>query len=278
MNVLLALTLLINYVAMAAALGSNHSCMKNMATPTASPKGNEEEAQILRNFLAPCILLGRRRNRRESVTIVQNSNFAQSQSNEDRCDSIRPTRETTATITPPAHSLQSAGRIACAMNSVEFLQELLSRKNTKDVTFYTTPVSDSDGQVDNDVGSLQSNALTTNTVCEYIGKLWFMRKKGGIKFKETVRVFDMQPSGSSASIECKTEYHNGKRWKNCAATICHIKSQNDNMGVEMNVESEVLVWLPMPKAGGRAVGKKITSTFQSAALAFLDGLPNNENK
>lgn len=124
------------------------------------------------------------------------------------------------------------------------------------------------------------------TVSEYIGRLWFLSDEKGVRFRETIRVLSISADGQSSTVECTSQYHNGSRWVDCSKVICKFssvplvsigngdQSGNEDQGarVKMSLDSEILVWLPLPKAASRAVGKKITSAFETAALVFFEEL------
>jgi len=125
------------------------------------------------------------------------------------------------------------------------------------------------------------------TVSEYIGRLWFLpASKGAIRFRETIRVLAMSSDGQSSTVECISQYHNGSEWIDCSKLVCKFSSVPlDSVGngeeqesgdqeakVRMSLDSEILVWLPLPKVASRAVGKKISSVFESVALDFFEEL------
>lgn len=117
------------------------------------------------------------------------------------------------------------------------------------------------------------------TVAEYVGQLWFLNK-GGIKFRETIKVVAISSDGRSSTVECNTEYHNGEKWISCSKIICEFRthrydeiegiSKNDgSVGVKMHLTCELLVWLPLPSAAKKGVRNKISSVFKNVALEFL---------
>jgi len=129
------------------------------------------------------------------------------------------------------------------------------------------------------------------TVSEYNGRLWFLpADKGTIRFRETIRVISISADGQSSSIECISQYFNGTVWVDCSKVVCNFSSvpignaENENSGepqeyikgeqvkVRMVLESELLVWLPLPKLASNAVSKKISSVFESVALNFFGEL------
>jgi len=130
----------------------------------------------------------------------------------------------------------------------------------------------------------KSSCTSHETVSEYMGILWFLPGTKGIKFRETIRIVSISPNGQSSTIECTTQYHNGSRWVDCSNIICVFSSvpfdsigndavENvDEVRVKMTLECEVLVWLPLPKAASKQVGKKISSVFETAALDFFEEL------
>lgn len=129
------------------------------------------------------------------------------------------------------------------------------------------------------------------TVAEYIGRLWFMNNnnynddanKNGIKFRETIKVVSLSHDGTTATVECHTEYYNGSAWVSCCKITCEFSSNAPSgeerdgeegravdLGLKMTLECELLVWLPLPGSASRAVKRKIRSVFESVALDFLD--------
>ena len=132
-----------------------------------------------------------------------------------------------------------------------------------------------------------SHTTTHETVTEYNAKkIWFLPSlKDGVRFREIIRVISISTDGQSSSVECTTQYHNGSRWVDCSRVICKFSSdvrdssspelqKNDDRPkmIKMYLENEVLIWLPLPKAAIKAVGKKILSVFEQAALDFFHGL------
>jgi len=137
------------------------------------------------------------------------------------------------------------------------------------------------------------------TVSEYVGRLWFLSdNQGGIKFRETVRVISVADDGNSSAVECNTQYHNGSKWVDCSKIICRFSSipsisgggdetslsgkelsprggEGEGMKVSMNLDCELLVWLPLPKAATKAVTKKISSVFENVAINFFEELATN---
>lgn len=129
---------------------------------------------------------------------------------------------------------------------------------------------------------------TTNheTVTEYnANKIWFLPSVNkGVRFRETIRVLSISTDGRSSTVECSTQYFLGSRWVDCSRVLCKLENNIQSSGgrhhnkvprhqnVKMSLESEVLIWLPLPKAAIRAVRKKIVSVFEEAALDFFYGL------
>ena len=60
--------------------------------------------------------------------------------------------------------------------------------------------------------------------------------------------------------------------------MCRFVSVENNvvkgkrLGVKMTLDCELLVWLPLPKAASKAVGKKISSVFESVAIDYFEAL------
>ena len=116
------------------------------------------------------------------------------------------------------------------------------------------------------------------TVAEYTGQLWFLNKHG-IQFREIINVVSVSPDGKSATIECHTEYYNGRIWISCSKIICEFTShlreggnsqQETECGVKMLLDCELLVWLPLPRAAERKVREKISSIFESVVIDFFN--------
>lgn len=140
--------------------------------------------------------------------------------------------------------------------------------------------------------SSKQHTITTctshETVSEYNARLWFLpASKGVIRFRETIRVLEISHDGQSSTVECLSQYHNGSEWVDCSKLVCkfssvgskfengeqqEISSKDEESKVRMALDSELLVWLPLPKAASRAVGKKISSVFESVALGFFEEL------
>ena len=130
------------------------------------------------------------------------------------------------------------------------------------------------------------------TVIEYFAQLWFLptKSEGGVRFRETIRVLSISDDGQSSTVECTAQYHNGSRWIDCSRVICKLTSvpfvsvennswrrnRDQRVSVQMSLDGEILVWLPLPKAASKAVGKKIISTFKTAALDFFHELDTIE--
>ena len=149
--------------------------------------------------------------------------------------------------------------IARSLSSESFLRKLVSAKNTKDEKYFMN-------ENDNSVS------------CEYIGSLWFMSRKKGIDFRESVRVIDQDRqnvvggdgSYSSSSIECHSQYRNGNgEWIDCAKVNCLLRPSDDNRNVTIEITSELLVDVWMPSKLTKVVRNKISRTFEEATLAFL---------
>lgn len=116
------------------------------------------------------------------------------------------------------------------------------------------------------------------TVSEYVGRLWFLPDSKALKFRETIKIVSLSPDGNSSTVECNTEYHNGSNWVDCSKIVCRFVSVENNvvkgkrLGVKMTLDCELLVWLPLPKAASKAVGKKISSVFESVAIDYFEAL------
>lgn len=118
------------------------------------------------------------------------------------------------------------------------------------------------------------------TVAEYVGQLWFLNKNG-IRFRETIKIVAISSDGRSSTVECNTEYHNGSKWIRCSRIICELTSHahdgdrslqhhKEALRVEMTLDCELFVWLPLPHAAKQGVMNKISSVFESVALEFFD--------
>jgi len=162
------------------------------------------------------------------------------------------TTKTTSNASSSFHTL-SPIQAATAMNSVDFLKELIKQKNTSNEIYFqevdkgegTVPRGKKMGRsvsippqpqqqskqsvetVDESLSSSSSperKQRMTNT-CEYTGKLWFMRKRG-IRFRETVRICtddrgsSSSTTSSSSSVECLTKYKHKNEWVDCSKVIC----------------------------------------------------------
>jgi hypothetical protein len=127
---------------------------------------------------------------------------------------------------------------------------------------------------------------TYEVVTEYnANQIWFLPSVNkGVRFRETIRVISISADGRSSTVECSTQYYLASRWVDCSRVVCKLENNIQSSGgrhqnkvlrhqqVKMSLESEVLVWLPLPKAAVRAVRKKIVSVFEEAALDFFYGL------
>ena len=110
---------------------------------------------------------------------------------------------------------------AISMNSVEFLKELVRKKDTFDEKYYAM-IKDNDEyhhhNHDHNVNlnpdekkGEQSKEILIASVVEYTGRLWFMKKRtnqnnGGIQFQESVRIHHLSECGTSSTVECITKY------------------------------------------------------------------------
>ncbi len=142
------------------------------------------------------------------------------------------------------------------------------------------------GESNHQSTSHYSQTTAHETVTEYNArKIWFLPSlKEGVRFREIIRVLSISTDGRSSTVECTTQYHNGSRWVDCARVLCKFSSdvkdstpelrKNDHgpKRIKMCLENEVLIWLPLPKAAIKAVGKKILSVFEQAALDFFHDL------
>mmetsp|Transcript_15774 Transcript_15774/g.24510 ORF Transcript_15774/g.24510 Transcript_15774/m.24510 type:complete len:297 (+) Transcript_15774:121-1011(+) len=131
---------------------------------------------------------------------------------------------------------------------------------------------------------------THETVAEYLGKLWFLPKnKGTIKFRETIRILSLGLDGETSTVECHTQYYNGREWVDCSKVICHFSSLLATNSVEydaaagssllllqqqvkMTLDCELLVWLPLPSVASKAIRTKIGSIFEEIVAEFFNEL------
>lgn len=156
-----------------------------------------------------------------------------------------------------------AGSLALSMNGESFLHELLILKDATNIKYAISHQNKS---------SKLLNCLPSNSECsascEYSGNLWFLPK--GIAFRETMVVKGISKDENRAILECSSDYHNGKKWIQCARTTCEIESSDETEGkkLRMVIKSDLLVRLPIPGIGNQ-VAKMISSTFQNAAVAFF---------
>ncbi|EJK76045.1 hypothetical protein THAOC_02214 [Thalassiosira oceanica] len=115
------------------------------------------------------------------------------------------------------------------------------------------------------------------TVTEYTGVLWFLPTRNrGVRFREILRVLSISDDGSSSTVECQTQYHDGSAWRVCSRVVCVLRSagkgEEEDVAagtVQMDVRSELLVRLPMPRIARDAVGRRISSTFEAVAMEFI---------
>ena len=135
---------------------------------------------------------------------------------------------------------------------------------------------DDDTNCNNCLSNSSEVPSSHETITEYIGKLWFLSDEKGMRFRETIRVISISSDGRSSTVQCISQYHNGTKWIDCSKVICtfHVDSRGNNNKkdkdrVKMVLESEILIWLPLPS---RAVRKKIMHVFEEAALAYFDEL------
>jgi len=157
-------------------------------------------------------------------------------------------------------------------NSIEFLRELCSRKNTFDVRYFTSPISSAvahhpqllpSGGDQSVIKRQEGTSCDFSSSCEYTGKLWYISKQG-IKFRETLRVHP-----TAAQVTCMTEVLYRKQWKACAQVDCLVEVSTEG-SPQLTTTSQVLMIPKMvPKTIQTALKQMIASTFETAALAFL---------
>lgn len=236
------------------------------------------------------------------VFIATSAPYRKHKNNDDIVSSSSPHRSMKVVST--------ASDAAVAINSEEFMNILVGKKTCANVNTYTQAIEhDYDdhcthhSQTKNKGGSWmfsrwifggggdtsspgdddtnRNNCLSNNsrvpstheTITEYIGKLWFLSDKKGMRFRETIRVIATSSDGQSSTVECISQYHNGSKWIDCSKVICtfHVDSsgKENKDKVKMVLKSEILIWLPLPS---KAIGKKIINVFEEAALAYFDDL------
>jgi len=194
---------------------------------------------------------------------------------------------------------------AAAMNSVAFLEKMIAEKNTADVKFYHAPprnenehLKDDDSLLvpitsDEDDDKRNEHPRSFETIVEYTGKLWFI-PGGGVRFRETIWIEpeQQQDNGkSSLIVHCDAQYHDGKTWVECSRVSCKFAEENDciaadktknscsdneegeeRYGVDMTLDSDLLVKLPLPGPAARAFQKLIVRTFEKAAISYYNDL------
>lgn len=167
-------------------------------------------------------------------------------------------------------TIPDAKNIALAVNSKEFLQELVRLKDTVDEVYYQEH-----GKIGLESQILKplNNPLLLSTVStvEYTGKLWFL-KQSRVKFQEKLKIVEVSHCGRSVTIECVTKYKTAKssEWIDCAIVSCNIVDDKSE-GFQLNVRSDLLIKIPLLGLGG-SIRKKISGTFENAVNSFLGGL------
>ncbi len=176
----------------------------------------------------------------------------------------KPNPTTTRTSFLPNMSPKEA---AISMNSIEFLKELVRKKDTfNEHYYYASPQKMRLPTNEHNNGLYQSNntSLADVVVVEYTGRLWFMKKKnqdkkdeeGGIRFQESVRIQNVSKCGTTSTVECITKYKkkNGThtkrkgvgedndnddgQWIDCSKVVCTFTSPNyDSHNSSMNNSS-----------------------------------------
>lgn len=176
--------------------------------------------------------------------------------------------------------------IASSLNQAAFLKELVSLKNAEN-TEYQIVQRESDNYSSSCENRISSPECISS-VCEYTGTLWFFRK-AEVKFRETITVQKIPHDEQPAIVECRADFYNGKKWIECATTVCEINSKNsfdeglnipgdtqqNNIDVQFKIKTDLLIRLP--GISGQ-VAKKINNTFKDAVVAFMGnrhGLPKS---
>jgi len=172
----------------------------------------------------------------------------------------------------------SVTEAADSINSIAFLRHLVGRKSTSDEIFYRDTGGDSSGANDGNVGMVGSS---TTSICEYTGRLWFMKNLGGIRFREMIRIRDNggrrgEEEPSSTAVECLTAFRRGNDgdWIDCSRVVCTFTKP-----LTVEVDGEILLSRSIPMFGmAGAVKEKILQTFRSATEDFLGVGGVDENK
>lgn len=164
----------------------------------------------------------------------------------------------------------NAKNVALAMNSKEFLQELVRLKDTCNEVYYQ---ENDKIEVENQILDPHNNPflLTTVSAVEYSGKLWFLRQSR-VKFQEKLKIAKISHCGRSFTLECVTKYKTAKssEWIDCAIVSCNIVDDKSE-GVQLNVRSDLLIKIPLLGLGG-SIRNVISGTFETAVNSFLGGL------
>ena len=192
-------------------------------------------------------------------------------------------------INQSSFALQAAN----AMNSIPFLKQLVSQKDTSDEMYFRHSVHSSNDLESLDLGEQEEDKemehiqpLEIMTSCQYNGILWFLPQT--VKFKESIRITEISSCGQCATLECLTQYHNRKHgWVDCSKVTCTFQPPPPSQPkdcpllnkrsklferIDMKVSSEVLVKLPMVGLANKAIQRKIGKTFEVAAGTYLDQL------
>lgn len=177
---------------------------------------------------------------------------------------------------------------ALAMNSIEFLKELVRLKDTRDEKYYqeghhgdeviTAACAADPNPEPSSLNSIGNNNHAQASVVEYTGKLWLLNKSK-VRFQERVEIDEISPCGKYSTIHCITRYKTGHQnadWADCAKVSCRVEiPDHDNEVFDIVVQSDLLVKLPLFGLG-KSVRRKISDTFENAAVDFFKSCSNNQ--
>lgn len=153
---------------------------------------------------------------------------------------------------------------AQSINSVSFLKELISLKDTIDENFF-------EEQVDASPTSTDHTCITS--IVEYTGRLWFLRKTP-IRFQEHIIFSGSSKCGRESSIQCISKYKTNSKspWIDCSRVNCSFREVEDGEGsikLALDVTSDVLIKIPL-FGMRKKIASHISNTFEKAAHSFLE--------
>ena len=201
------------------------------------------------------------------------------------------------------------------MNSIAFMNTLCGRKNTADVRTYTQQSSSSSinnhhhhhhETVAEYIGKLWFLPKKYNSHIKFRETIRIISLGDGVvvaavlppNHDATTTTTDGGDNGeeeeegttaantttttttTTSTVECHTQYYNGKEWIDCSKVICHFTSssssllrqqrqQQQQQIVKMTVDTKLLVRLPLPSVASNAVRKKIGSVFKEIVTEFF---------